>query len=417
MSVGKREWNDRAGKRQRAYQVRYRDAAGKQRSQTFRRKADADAYDANITRLKRLGTLAALDAGTETLAEYMASVWLPTYGPALAEQTRRDYARLWALYVDDQLGMVPLRNLTPELLARWQADHLAAGAGPERVRKAHALLSNVLQRATEAERIQRNPAKLVRKPKATARAKPRPLAPVTVEAVRAALLDPEPTRVAAAAAGQRQRRGYLLPATRGAHERHRDAVLVSVLAYAGLRPGEALALRWSDIGETAISVSRAAALGKIKATKTGTARSVRLLAPLASDLRRWRMASGRPGGSALVFPAAAGGVWGESDWRNWTRRNLKPAFAAAGVDARPYDLRHSFASLLLHEGRNVVYVARQLGHNATLTLTTYGHVIDELEDAPQQPAVDAIEAARAGAEAKSCAHGVHIEARSPAASL
>ena len=45
---------------------------------------------------------------------------------------------------------------------------------------------------------------------------------------------------------------------------------------------------------------------------------------------------------------------------------------------RPYDLRHSFASLLLHEGRHVIYVARQLGHDARLTLTRYGHTIDEL---------------------------------------
>jgi site-specific recombinase XerD len=50
--------------------------------------------------------------------------------------------------------------------------------------------------------------------------------------------------------------------------------------------------------------------------------------------------------------------------------------------ARPYDLRHSFASLLLHEGRYVIYVARQLGHGADLTLRTYGHVIEELEDSP-----------------------------------
>jgi integrase len=53
------------------------------------------------------------------------------------------------------------------------------------------------------------------------------------------------------------------------------------------------------------------------------------------------------------------------------------------VPGRPYDLRHSFASLLLHEGRSVIYVARELGHDARLTLSTYGHVIDELEDLPR----------------------------------
>jgi hypothetical protein len=46
-------------------------------------------------------------------------------------------------------------------------------------------------------------------------------------------------------------------------------------------------------------------------------------------------------------------------------------------------LSHSFASLVLHEGRSVIYVARQLGHDARLTLTRYGHVIDKLEDAPR----------------------------------
>ena len=43
--------------------------------------------------------------------------------------------------------------------------------------------------------------------------------------------------------------------------------------------------------------------------------------------------------------------------------------SAAGVpEATPYTLRHSFCSLLLHEGRSVIYVARQLGHDAKLTL-------------------------------------------------
>ena len=42
----------------------------------------------------------------------------------------------------------------------------------------------------------------------------------------------------------------------------------------------------------------------------------------------------------------------------------------------------------------MIYVARQLGHGADLTMGTYGHVIDELEDAPRLAADDAIRAAR-----------------------
>ncbi len=43
---------------------------------------------------------------------------------------------------------------------------------------------------------------------------------------------------------------------------------------------------------------------------------------------------------------------------------------------------------------SVIYVARQLGRDARLTLTRYGHVIDELDDRPRLPAEDAIRAAR-----------------------
>jgi hypothetical protein len=47
----------------------------------------------------------------------------------------------------------------------------------------------------------------------------------------------------------------------------------------------------------------------------------------------------------------------------------------------------------------VIYVARQLGHDARLTLSTYGHVMDEFEDTPQVDAQMAIADARAAIDA------------------
>jgi hypothetical protein len=61
---------------------------------------------------------------------------------------------------------------------------------------------------------------------------------------------------------------------------------------------------------------------------------------------------------------------------------------------------------LPHEGRSVIYVARQLGHDARLTLTTDGHVIDEFDDAPRVGAEEAIRAARK----TSCVPGVSRKA-------
>ncbi len=96
-----------------------------------------------------------------------------------------------------------------------------------------------------------------------------------------------------------------------------------------------------------------------------------------------------------MIPAHEGDEWTEVGYEQWITRVWMPTLAKAGVPyQRPYDLRHSFASLLLHEGRSVIYVARQLGHSAQLTMRTYGHVIEELDEAPRISAEDAILAAR-----------------------
>jgi hypothetical protein len=181
---------------------------------------------------------------------------------------------------------------------------------------------------------------------------------------------------------------------------HRDgATLVSLLGYAGLRPEEALGLQWGHVRERTLLVEQAVSDGELKGQKTNRpARKVDLLAPLKQDLAEWRLASGRPADDAFLFPGtAADRPWREHDYRNWRRRQFRPAAEAAGLpQARPYDLRHSFASLLLHEGRvGVVDLAAQLGHSPTMTLDTYGHVIAELREAPPSSATEAIQAARA----------------------
>jgi integrase len=136
----------------------------------------------------------------------------------------------------------------------------------------------------------------------------------------------------------------------------RDATLISVLAYAGLRPQEALALRWGDVRERTILVERAVSLGEEKDTKTQAHRTVRLLAPLREDLLAWRMRTGRPRDSGLVFPGPKGPLWSKSTHDNWRRRAFDRALEAAGVErATPYTLRHSFASLLLQEGRSAAH--------------------------------------------------------------
>jgi integrase len=110
------------------------------------------------------------------------------------------------------------------------------------------------------------------------------------------------------------------------------------------------------------------------------------LEPLAADLEDWRAACGRPA-TGLVFPRSDGEPWTEHDYGNWRRRTFDPL-----TPARPYDLRHTFASLLVWEGQPITYVAQQLGHSPQTCLTTYAHVIDGAE--ANVPAESAIHAAR-----------------------
>jgi integrase len=348
------------------WKVRWREGGrgSQERSRTFTRRADAVAFDDELRRRRRLGEVVGVAGSQETLDHYVAETWAKTHAVTLARSTARTYAGLYDLHIASYLGQLKLAELTPEVIARWQAERIAKGAGRSSIHKTLTLLGGILQRAVESGRISRNPARLVRKVRRPAKKEVRPLAPATVEALRAKASP-------------------------------RDATLISVLAYSGLRPQEALALRWGDIRERTILVERAVSLGETKDTKTHANRTVRLLAPLREDLLAWRMRSGRPRDNAAVFPGPEGRAWSKTSYDNWRKRNFDRALTKASVeDATPYTLRHSFASLLLHEGRSVIYVARQLGHDARFTLSTYGHVIDELEGAPRIAAEDAIRAAR-----------------------
>jgi hypothetical protein len=62
--------------------------------------------------------------------------------------------------------------------------------------------------------------------------------------------------------------------------------------------------------------------------------------------------------------------------------------------ARAYDLRHSFFSLLIHEGQSILEVARQAGHSPQTCLRDYGHLFDEFDPSNREPAEAVIGAAR-----------------------
>jgi len=156
------------------------------------------------------------------------------------------------------------------------------------------------------------------------------------------------------------------------HER--DHVLVRLLAYGGLRVGEALALRWSDIdlprGMLTVRQSVEDSTGPltIGPTKTYATRTITLPTALVADLARLET-------DGLVFANRAGGYL---RYGNWRRDCWNPAVKRSGVKARPHDLRATCASLLIDAGASVKDVQHHLGHQDELTtLRLYARVRPE----------------------------------------
>lgn len=353
-----------------SYIVRYREG-GANRSSAFALRRDAEVFEAQVRLKSRQGTLHSLDAGKITLGEFAEKWWEEYVKARLAKATVHGYALAWNLHVLPYLGDRQLRELTPRAIEEWRYRLERKGVGAPTVRKSMTVLQSCLQRAVVWGELQANPAREVRKPSAKRTREVRPVTPAQVEAMREFLV---------------------------AEGKHRDASLVSVLAYAGLRPAEALGLDWDHIRKNTILVERSASFGEITRTKTGKTRSVKLLPALRHDLNEWRMRS-ETMGTGLVFPSStkATGPWEREAYKSWERKAFKRAAEAAGrPDVSPYTLRHSFASLLIHEGRSVVEVAAQLGHAPTMTLDTYAHVFADLDEDERMSAAEMIERAREG---------------------
>lgn len=334
-------------------------------SKSFSRLPDAVEHRRTLTVAKQTGRMAQVGTDMIKLRE-LASEHMAAEGAHLEQRTKNAYAALWrANVLSHHVADMPLRMLTPKVIEDFRDDLLARGVGPQSVRKTLTIMQAILGRGVRHGRITFNPAAAVKKPPARRQSVVRALSPVEVEKLRRQV-------------------------------KNGNAVLLSLLAYSGLRPEEARALTWGDIGQRTINVDKACEPdGKVKATKSRRNRTVRLLAPLGDDLKAFKRQAGNPADSALIFPRADGTAWTETDYRNWRKRTFRKAAADAKVAiARPYDLRHSAASLWLHEGVAPVQVAKWLGHSLAVLSETYAHVIEDLDPDDRRSAVDMIRDAR-----------------------
>jgi integrase len=155
--------------------------------------------------------------------------------------------------------------------------------------------------------------------------------------------------------------------------------LFGLLAATGLRISEAIALQrlhlQLDGEEPEVCIRRAIVRNRIVPPKSKYGnREVRLPAPLVANLRTHLAAQPDQDSTALAFPSEAGG---SLDPGNLRRRVLKPLVGEVDAPwAGFHTFRHTFASLHLSQGTNLLQLSRALGHHSpAFTLTRYTHLL------------------------------------------
>ncbi len=347
-----------------------RDATGKRRyhGRTIRgTKKDAQRYLNKALRDIDLDQF--VEPSDRPLEDYLRDWLKGSAATRVSERTASEYEALLRLHIIPPLGDRKLSQLTAAEIQRVYHGMTERNLSARTIRYTHSVLRSALEQAVKWSLLSRNPTKHVDLP----RMERRELSVMSVE---------ELGRFLAAA---REDRWY---------------ALWELLAATGMRPAEALGLKWTDIEGHRIRIQRSLvrhADGRwlLKDPKTSRARrTVTIPKTVEQTLLRHRkeqveqrlQAGPEYQDHGFVFAVSNGSPL---DWKVVVQRHFKPIAKRAGLPRiRPYDLRHTCATLLLGSGENVKVVSERLGHaSAALTLDVYSHVLPDM----QQRAADRIE--------------------------
>jgi len=264
-------------------------------------------------------------------------------------------------YIIPALGRHQIRKLTPQQVQQFLNKAHAGGLAPRTVQYIRAILRRALNQALRWELVSRNVATLADPPSGRAPE----IRPMTIEDAR---------RFLAAAGG------------------HRHEHLFAFLLGTGLRIGEALALRWSDVALDDDVITVRHSLERIPGrpwrlsipkSESGK-RVVPLIGPTAEALRAQRtltLEMRLTAGAAwhdldFVFPTAVGTPGDQSNVYNQFKKLLRQAGLPDFY--RVHDLRHSTATYLLAAGVPDRLVMGIMGHSQLSMTMRYQHVLPSM---------------------------------------
>ena len=253
---------------------------------------------------------------------------------------------------------LPISHLTPEMVERWKAERANEGVGRSTALRELASLSGVYTRAVKTFKVATvHPIRDVEKPKLDRNPKVRFLSDKEESDLRAALSARDAEAIAARERTNQwriERKRDPLPALKHYADHLTPAVLLSMNT--GLRRGELLSLKWSDVDLK----ERVLTVGGDRA-KTGQTRHIPLNSEATEVLEHWLDHAADPD---RVFPIATGFKTAFS--------SLLKAAQIAGF--RWHDLRHHFASRLVQAGVPLATV-RELGGWKDFEMTLrYAHL-------------------------------------------
>ncbi|HEV7752232.1 MAG TPA: tyrosine-type recombinase/integrase [Baekduia sp.] len=238
-------------------------------------------------------------------------------------------------------GHLRVEQVTTPRIERWKSDFLIRTGQRRQAAKLVALLHSMYERAAVLYGLQRNPVAAVTRIK------------VNYDAARFDFYSPEEVWALVCAANDQQ-----------------DAAIFLTAAFAGLRRGEIVALRWRDVdfAKRALRVETSVVHGRVDSTKGGRGRAVPMVREVAEALARLGQRGYLVDRDDPVFP-------GEGDWLDGSalRRRFVAACERAEIRVlRFHDLRHTFGSNAINRA-NLVQVQAWMGHADHRTTMRYLH--------------------------------------------
>jgi integrase len=326
------------------YRVRYLDPNGASREKWFRRKVYATTFERSIKTDIDRGEYRNPRAGNVPFVD-VANTWLGTRADKARSTLDRDRSYLNSLILPT-FQKRSVKSIRTSDVESWLA---SLGCAPATRIRAFQILRNVLETARRDDMIRVNPA---------ADVKPPTLAPTRVPRV---LTDGDLNAVLQAA---EQVDG-------------RTAILIHLMARCGLRVGEAIALRRSNVNlgagtiEIQRSMSRREGTRPVKGRlREEDGRTITIPNDVVNRLRVHFQQQPVTDLNGLVATAPRGGP---IVYNNWRRREWRKIVQAAGVNLTPHDLRRTAATRLMVNDRwSPAEVQAFLGHrDPRTTLAIY----------------------------------------------